>query len=109
MNNFRTFFAFDPKDTHEIRLEKFAIFLVAGSTSLAGFIWTAMYYFVFSWGLTALLPASFSIIVGSALFISHISKKHLYVIYAQIICIIYITTLIQWSIGGVFDSGFVLV
>jgi hypothetical protein len=40
-------FAFDPKDTEEIRLEKFAAFLVAGSCTFAGCIWTAMYYFVF--------------------------------------------------------------
>ncbi|MCH8013103.1 MAG: GHKL domain-containing protein [Candidatus Marinimicrobia bacterium] len=109
MNKFKLFFAFDPKDTEEIRLEKFAAFLVAASTTIAGCIWTAMYYFVFGWGLTSLLPASFSIIVGGALFVSHISKNHRYAIYAQIICIIYIPTFIQWSIGGVFDSGIVLV
>ncbi len=55
--NLRTFFAFDPKDTDEIRLEKFAIFLVAASCCLAGFVWTAMYYFAFGWGLTTILPA----------------------------------------------------
>ncbi len=109
MNKIKLFFAFDPKDTNEIRLEKFAAFLVAGSTTIAGIIWAAMYYFVFGWGLTSQLPASFSIIVGGALLISHISKNHRYAIYAQIICVIYITTFIQWSIGGVFDSGIVLI
>ena len=106
--NVRTFFAFDPNDTDKIRLEKFAIFIVAGACFLAGIVWTAMYYFIFGWGLTTLLPALFVIIVGGALLISHRSKNHYYVIYAQIICIIYITALIQWSIGGAFDSGFVL-
>ncbi len=106
--NIRTFFAFDPNDTEEIRLEKFAIFLVAGSCSLAGIVWTALYYFTFGWGLTAYLPASFVIIVGTALLFSHLTKNHYILIYTQIICIIYITALIQWSIGGVFDSGFVL-
>ncbi|MCH8272008.1 MAG: hypothetical protein IIB41_02020, partial [Candidatus Marinimicrobia bacterium] len=109
MNKYKLFFAFDPKDTEEIRLEKFAAFLVVASTTIAGCIWTVMYYFVFGWGLTSLLPASFSIIVGAALFVSHISKNHHYAIYAQIICVIYITTFLQWSIGGVFDSGIVMV
>ncbi|TFB10158.1 hypothetical protein E3V55_06400 [Candidatus Marinimicrobia bacterium MT.SAG.3] len=109
MNKYKLFFAFDPKDTEEIRLEKFAAFLVSASCTLAGGIWTAMYYFIFGWGLTSLLPASFTFIVGGALFISHISKNHRYLIYAQIICITYIPAFIQWSIGGVFDSGFVLV
>lgn len=107
--NFRTFFAYDPQDSQEIRLEKFTIFLVAGACTVAGSIWSLMYMFVFGWGLTAQLPFLFTIIVGSALIISHWRKNHHYAIYAQIICIIYITTFIQWSIGGVFDSGFVMV
>jgi signal transduction histidine kinase len=40
--------------------------------------------------------------------ISHFSCNHKYTIYAQILCIIYFPSLIQWSIGGLFDSGFVL-
>ena len=40
-------FAFDPKDSDEIRQEKFAALLIAGSCSVAGFIWTLMYYIVF--------------------------------------------------------------
>jgi signal transduction histidine kinase len=109
MNKFRTFFAYDPKDSKETRLEKFAAFLIAGSCTLAGCIWTAMYYAIFGWGLITLLPASFVLIVGAGLIISHFSKNHHSVIYTQIICIIYIPSLIQWNIGGVFDSGFVLV
>ena len=107
--NLRTFFASDPQDTDEIRLEKFAALLVSGSCCVAGIAWTAMYYFVFGWGLTTFLPLFFVIIVGGALIISHIRKNHYYAIYAQIICIIFFTALIQWSIGSVFDSGFVLV
>jgi hypothetical protein len=104
-----TYFAFDPQDTDEIRVEKFAILLVAGACCLAGIIWAAMYYFFFGFGLTSILPFFFVIFVGSSLIISHFTKNHHYAIYTQIICIIYITAFIQWSIGGVFDSGFVMV
>jgi signal transduction histidine kinase len=101
-------FAYDSRDTEEKRLEKFAAFLVAGSCTFAGVVWSAMYYIIFGWGLTVLLPLCFVVIVGGALVVSHVSKNHLFVIYAQISCIITLTALIQWSIGGVFDSGFVL-
>jgi len=39
---------------------------------------------------------------------SHFTRNHRIAIYAQIVCVIYITTLIQWSIGEVFDAGFVM-
>ena len=107
--NKRFTFAYLPDDTDEIRLEKLATLLVAGSCCIAGVIWTAMYLILFGPGLTAALPALFVVIVGASLVISHITKNHHYAVYAQIICIMYITVFIQWSIGGVFDSGFVMV
>ena len=102
-------FAHDPLDSDEVRQAKLAILVVAGSCSLCGCIWTAMYALLFGWCLTTALPAAFVAIVGSALLISHYTKNHYWAVYAQIVCIMYITAGIQWSIGGVFDSGFVLV
>ncbi len=101
-------FAFHPDDTAELRSEKFAIFLVSVSCCIAGCIWSAMYFWVFGFGLTAMMPLSFVFIVGLSLLISHLVGNHLIAAYAQIVCIIYITALIQWSIGGIFDSGFVI-
>lgn len=102
-------FAYDPDDGVEARRKKNAIFVVAGGCTIAGGVWTAMYALVFGWGLTAALPLSFSAIVGSALAVSHAKRTHTYAVYAQILCILYITAFIQWSIGDVFASGFVLV
>ncbi|MCR9287439.1 MAG: adenylate/guanylate cyclase domain-containing protein [Bacteroidetes bacterium] len=101
-------FAFDHNDDAEIRQEKVAALLIAGSCCIAGCIWTLMYYFIFGLGLTTLLPLCFVVIVGIFIIISHYQRNHFWAVYAQIICIIYITTFIQWSIGGVFDSGFVM-
>lgn len=106
---FQTFFAYDLQDNDDVRVEKFAIFLVASACCLAAVLWSAMYYYFFGPSLTTLLPFLFVALVGSSLLISHFTKKHHIVIYAQIICIIYITALIQWSIGGVSDSGLVMV
>lgn len=107
--NQRIAFAYSPNDTDDVRLEKLAIFLVAGSCCLAGVVWAAMYWLIFGPGLTTALPALFAVIVGAALVVSHLTRNHQYVVYAQIICIMYITLFIQWSIGGLFDSGFVMV
>ena len=106
--NLKTFFAYDPRDTDAIRLEKFTIFLVAFSCCAAGLFWTAMYYYVFGFGLVAVLPFAFVVIVGSTLAVSHFIRNHHPLVYIQIVCIIYVTTVIQWSIGGIFESGFVL-
>ena len=107
--NLTTFYAYAPHDTDNIRLEKFTIFLVAASCCLAGSIWTAMFYAIFGFGLVAALPFAFVVIVGSCLIVCHFIRNHRPLVYVQIICIIYITAFIQWSIGSVFDSGFVLV
>ncbi len=104
----RILFAHDPTDSEDIRLEKFTIFLVSASCCLAGLAWTVMYCVVFGLGLITVLPFLFFVIVGGSLVVCHMIRKHRPIIYIQIICIIYITTFIQWRIGGVFDSGFVL-
>ena len=102
-------FAYRSSDTDEVRLKKTTIFLLAVSCSIAGCIWSLMYALVFGWGLTAFLPLSFTVVVGTSLMVAHLTKNHDYAVYAQTVCIIYVTTFIQWSIGGVFDSGFVMV
>ncbi len=62
----------------------------------------------FGIGLAAILPF-FVVIAGGTLDICHLIRKYLPPDYIQVSFIIYVTTFIQWSIGGVFDSGFVLV
>lgn len=106
--SFLSRFAYNEMDSDHIRLDKLTALIVSGSCCLAGVAWTVMYYLIFGMGLTTYLPACFVVIVGTCILISHKTKNHLWAIYAQIICIIYVTTFIQWSIGGVFDSGFVL-
>lgn len=102
-------FAAREGDSEEIRLEKSAIALVSSACCLAGLLWTAMYLALFGPSLTTALPGAFVVIVGAALALSHRTGNHRWVVYAQIICIIQITVLIQWSIGSPQDSGFVMV
>lgn len=108
MKRFRTFFACSGEDTEEMTLEKFSAFLISTSCTVAGSIWTAMYYHLFGWSIVTALPACFVLIVGSTMILSHYRKNHLYTVYAQIGCIVYIPALIQWNVGGIFDSGIVI-
>ena len=101
-------FAKCPNDSAEIATEKSAIFLVALSCCLAGVLWSFLYFVVFGFVITSFLPLLFTVIVGISIVISHLTKNHLLTAYLQIVCMIYITSIIQWSIGGVFDSGFVM-
>jgi len=102
-------FAEGPGDTEEVRSTKVAVFLVSMSCSLAGLVWGTVYVVILGWGFTAALPFAYSVIVGTAIVVSHIASDHRPALYAQIVCIIGITTLIQLSMGGVFASGFVFV
>lgn len=67
-----------------------------------------MYLVIFGLSPTAALPALFVVVVGSALVLAHLTGNHRIVIYVQLFCIVYITAGIQWSIGDVFNSGFVM-
>jgi len=101
-------FARTSSDTEETRREKRAIFVLATSCCAAGCVWSAMYAAIFGWGVVTALPLVFVAVVGCALAVSHATKNHAYAVYAQLICIMYVTMAIQWSVGGIYDSGFVL-
>ncbi len=101
-------FAAEPDDTQEIRSRKTAIFLLALSCSIAGLIWGAIYAVVLGLSPATFLPFAFTVIVGSSLVISHWTKDPRVSIYAQTAFIIGITSLLQWVIGGLFDSGLVI-
>ncbi len=102
-------FAYDPDDTAELRAEKFAIFLVALSCSLAGCIWSAMYFVIFGATIIALLPLLFVVVVGTSLVLSHMLRNHLIAAYALVASIIYVPSVTQWAIGSAGDSGYLLV
>lgn len=102
-------FAAEHDDPEGVSTEKATIFLVAAACCIAGLVWSGMYWAVFGWGLTAALPLSFTVIVGASMVTSHVRRDHRPVVTVQLAAIILITSFIQWSIGGLVDSGFVFV
>ena len=101
-------FAFDAEDSSSVRSEKNTIFLIALMCSIAGIFWGTTYAIILGGELATIFPFVFAVIVGGSLVLSHVTKNHLFAVYVQTISIIVITGIIQWSIGGVFDSGIIL-
>lgn len=101
-------FASRPEDSTDLAFEKKLILLIALTCCGFGLIWSLLYYSIFGLGLTMALPFSFTVIVGVTIWISHWRADHLPLIYAQLICITWISALIQWSIGSMDQSGIVI-
>jgi class 3 adenylate cyclase len=95
-------------DSTELGFQKLLILFVASTCCLCGIVWSSLYLFVFGPGFIALLPILFTILVGSALVVAHITRQYKIAVYAQLFCITWITALIEWSIGSFDNSGFVV-
>lgn len=100
-------FAKNDTDSAELAFKKLLILLIALTCCLCGVCWSGLYLVVFGAGLIAFLPFLFVIIVGSAIVISHFLYNYKILVYAQILCIMWVTAFIQWSIGSIDQSGYV--
>lgn len=101
-------FAHKAGDTDNQSFMKGFILAIALSCSFFGIIWSLIYYIVFGFGLTMLLPLLFVVIIGVVIIFSHQIADHRPLIYAQLACITWISALIQWSIGSMHYSGLVI-
>lgn len=101
-------FAQRPDDTEEVTFIKQLILLVSLTCCFCGLSWGLLYFIVFGFGLTVILPLSFVVIVGSAILISHQLADHRPLVYTQLACITWISALLQWSIGSMDNSGLVI-
>ena len=101
-------FASRPGDSSDEAFTKMLILIIALSCSACGLVWSAIYFAVFGFGLTMILPLSFVVIVGGAIVISHRIANHRPLVYAQLFCITWISAFIQWSIGSMDQSGVVI-
>lgn len=100
-------FAKQEGDSQELSFRKLLILAIALMCSACGVAWSALYYFVFGFGIIAFLPFLFVIIVGSAIIIAHYTRNYKILVYSQLTCITWVSAFIQWTIGGIDQSGFV--
>ena len=101
-------YSYSALDSEELRLTKSLVLIVAASCSFSGLVWAGFYTYFLGFGLTAKIPLVFVAIVVSSIFISHFIGNYKLLVYAQLACITWISALIQWSLGSINDSGFVI-
>jgi signal transduction histidine kinase len=101
-------FAQQPGDTDEVAFSKRLVLVVAMTCCICGMLWGLLYGAVFGVGVVMALALAFVAIVGGAIVVSARLADHRPLIYAQIVCIMWVPALIQWCIGSAFDSGLVI-
>jgi len=101
-------YAYDASDSDELRLNKSLILIISVCLSLYGLIWGGVCYTYQGLGTTA-IPLIYAVIVIPSVFISHYMRNYKLLVYINILSISLVASLIQWSLGSVYDSGFVLV
>ena len=101
-------YAYNYLDSDEVRLDKSLILIISVCCSICGLALSGIYYIFLGFRITTVLPLIFTALVTLSIFISHSTSNYKLLVYVQIICISIITTLIQWSLGSIYNSGFVL-
>ena len=101
-------YCFNASDSGDIKFAKSLILIISICCSFCGLVWSGIYYFFFGFGLTTLLPLIFVVIVISSIFISHFTSNYKILVYGQLACITWVPGFIQWSLGSIHDSGFVI-
>ena len=101
-------YEYNASDSAEIRLEKSLIFLVASFCCICGIIWGYVFFLCLGFGLTSALPFLFVVIVFPSIAASHYFSNYKILVHMQVICITWVPCVIQWSLGSVHDSGFIL-
>ena len=101
-------FAHKPTDTEEETLSKKLILVVALVCSVCGLLWSSLYYLFLGTGSIMWLPWIFVFVVGLCIPISHRLKNHHILIFPTIVGVMAIPISIQWSLGGIYESGLVI-
>lgn len=78
------------------------------SCAICGIIWGSVYLAYFGWTLTTFLPFSFSLIICLSALATKITGNYNILKYMQLICILFIPTLICWQLGDIANSGYVI-
>ena len=101
-------FAANETDTDDQRFSKKLIVVISVSCCFFGLVWGGLYYLFLGYGLTMFLPWLFVFIIGISIFVAHFKRNHFILVNAQLTGITWIPALVQWSIGSLNDSGFVV-
>jgi signal transduction histidine kinase len=108
MKTFISKYCYNASDSEELRLTKLLLITIASCCSFCGLIWSLIYSSFFGFCLTTALPLLFVIIVIPSIFISQYARNYKILVHAQLICISCVPSLVQWNLGSIDNSGFVI-
>lgn len=84
-----------------------ALVIISSTCTVAGLFWAGIYAF-FGMYKAMYLPTIFSLTVGTALVLYKIFDFYKILLYTQLLMILIIPTLLQWVLGGIHNSGIVM-
>jgi adenylate cyclase len=96
-----------PADDDETRLRKGTLTVAASMFVVVGFIWAAMYV-VLGLYVTALFPFAYSMISLGVLFYFVLTKRYTFFRFSQLFLLLVLPFGVQWSLGGLANSGAVM-
>lgn len=102
-------YAYCTSDSDELRLYKSLILIISVCTCVFGIAWSGFYYVFLGFGIATVFPLLYAATVILSIFISHYTNNYKLLIYLQLICIPLVVILVQWSMGSVYESSFVLI
>lgn len=86
---------------------KQALLVFSIGCSIAGLGWAGIYIITGHYE-SAVFPAVFSLVLGMALIVYRVFHTFKLLLYSQLVMILLIPTVLQWSLGGFAASGFVI-
>ncbi len=97
-----------PDDTEDDKLRKVTLTMAALFVCMAGVIWSGMYVLLDLY-LSATIPITYSILVGFSLSYFFVSKRFYQFLILQLVLMLWLPFLLQWSLGGFAASGVVMI
>ena len=101
-------FCYEAEDTNDMMRIKVMVLMISTWCSICGIAWSSLYYVVFGFSQTTLLPLLFTFIVVPTIFISHYKRNYKLLLRVLLFSITFVPMLIQWFLGSINDSGFVI-
>lgn len=95
-------------DTKEPQLQKTALIVLAGTYGILGLIWAAV-YFTLGFPLAGSFPLGYSVITCFTLLYFFRTKHYGFFCISQLLLILVMPFLLQWSLGGFSPSGAVII
>jgi serine phosphatase RsbU (regulator of sigma subunit) len=94
-------------DTQEVRLRKAVLIFLASAYSIFGVLW-GLGYLALGLAVSGSIPLSYSIISGFSLIYFFQTKNYQFLCRIQLILILVLPFVLQWSLGGFAASGAVV-